>query len=256
MMFRLVRYIVGDILRGRVVMGYAAFLLVASLGLFNLGGDSGKALVGLLSLVLLIVPLVSVVFATAHVYNGQEFIELLAAQPLPRSTILLAQMLGVGLALSVALAIGLGVPVLLYAFGPTGLSLLGVAFLLTAVFTGFAFVAAILTRDKARGIGLGLLVWFYFALLHDGATLYALFLLDEFPLEGISVALVALNPIDLARVLVLLQMDVSALMGYTGAMLRELLGSGRGMVFAGLVLALWVALPVAAAAWIFRRKDL
>ena len=256
MMFRLVKYVVGDILRGRVAIGYAAFLLVASLGLFNLGGDTGKALIGLLSLVLLIVPLVSLVFASAHVYNAQEFVELLAAQPLPRSTILLAQMLGVGIALSAALAVGIVVPVLLYASGPKGLSLIGIAFLLTAVFTALAFVAAVLTRDKSRGIGLGLLVWFYFALLHDGVTLYALFLLEDFPLEGISMALLALNPIDLARVIVLLQMDVSALMGYTGAMLKELLGSGSGMAFAGLVLAGWVAVPVTVAVWVFRRKDL
>ena len=124
------------------------------------------------------------------------------------------------------------------------------------MYTGLAFVAAVLTRDKARGIGAALLVWFYFGLLHDGLTLYVLFLLEDFPLEGISLTLLALNPIDLGRVLVLLQMDVSALMGYTGAMLKDLLGTGSGKAFATLVLGAWIALPVTAAVWIFRRKDL
>jgi Cu-processing system permease protein len=255
MMFRIVKYVVGDIIRGRIVIGYAGLLLVASLGLFNLGGDTTKALVGLLSLVLMIVPLVSLVFATAHFYNSHEFIELLAAQPLPRATILLAQIIGVTLALS-ALIVGIVVPVLLYAFTTTGLTLIAVALMLTAVFTALAFLAAVLARDKARGIGAALLIWFYFGLLHDGLTLYALFLLDDFPLEGISVTLLALNPVDLARVLVLLQMDVSALMGYTGAMLKDLLGTGTGIIFATLILGAWIAAPVLATVWVFRRKDL
>lgn len=256
MMFRIVKYVVGDIVRGRIAIGYAGLLLVASLGLFNLGGDPTKALVGLLSLVLMIVPLVSLVFATAHFYNSHEFIELLAAQPLPRSTILLAQIIGVTLALAAALLVGIVVPVLLYAFTATGLTLIAVALMLTAVFTALAFLAAVLARDKARGIGAALLIWFYFGLLHDGLTLYTLFLLDDFPLEGISLTLLALNPVDLARVLVLLQMDISALMGYTGAMLKDLLGTGTGIVFATLILGTWIIAPVMATVWIFRRKDL
>ncbi len=256
MTFRLVRYVVRDILRGRIILGYAGLLLVASLGLFNLGGDTTKALIGLLSLVLMIVPLVSLVFATAHFYNSHEFIELLAAQPLPRSTILLAQIIGVTLALMAALTVGVGVPVLLYAFTLTGLTLIAVALMLTAVFTALAFLVAVLARDKARGIGAALLIWFYFGLLHDGLTLYALFLLEDFPLEGISLAFLSLNPVDLARVLVLLQMDVSALMGYTGAMLKDLLGTGTGIVFATLILGTWIAAPVLATVWVFRQKDL
>lgn len=256
MMLRIVKYAALEILRGRIALGYAAFLLVASLGLFNLGGDAAKALVGLLSLVLMVVPLVSLVFATTHFYNSLEFVELLAAQPLPRVTILLGQLAGVTLALASAVLVGIALPVLLYAATPTGFTLIAVALLLTAVFTALAFVAAVLTRDKARGIGAALLVWFYFGLLHDGLTLYLLFLLDEFPLEGISLTLLSLNPIDLARVVVLLQMDVSALMGYTGAMLKDLLGTGSGKLFATLVLVAWIALPASLAAWVFRRKDL
>jgi len=256
MLFRLIRSVVADLLRGRIVIAYTAFLFAASFGLFNLGGDTSKGLIGLLSLVLIVVPLVSLVFATAHYYNSYEFIELLAAHPVPRATILLAQIAGVALALAVALLVGIGLPILLYAGSLTGLTLAAVALVLSRLFTGLAFLAAVVTRDKARGIGAALLVWFYFALLHDGLTLYALFLLEDFPLEGISLGLLSLNPIDLARVLVLLQLDVSALMGYTGAMLKDLLGTRTGIVAAAGVLALWLAAPLAGAVWIFRRKDL
>lgn len=256
MLPRLVKYVVGDILRSRIVLGYAAFLLVATFGLFNLAGDLPKGLVGVLSLVLVVVPLVSIVFGASHYYQSYEFIELLAAQPLPRVTILLAQAGGVSLALCGALLVGIGLPLLLYAPGPTALVLLLVALVLTVVFAHFAFFAAVLTRDKGRGIGAALLVWFYFALLHDGLTLYVLFLLEDYPLEGISLALLALNPIDLARVLVLLQMDISALLGYTGALLKDFLGTGLGIAFASGVLAFWIAAPLGGALWLFRRKDL
>lgn len=256
MMLRLLRYVVGDIIRSKVVLGYTAFLLVASFGLFNLGGDPTKGMVGLLSLVLLVVPLVSLVFSTVHYYNSYEFIELLAAQPLPRTTLLLAQILGVAIALSAAEVVGIGLPLLLYAANATGFTLLAVTLALTCLFTVLAFLAAVLARDKARGVGAALLIWFYFALLHDGLTLYALFLLEDFPLEGVSLALLALNPVDLGRVLVLLQMDVSALMGYTGALMKSLLGTGAGIAYAAAVMSLWIALPLAAAVRVFRRKDL
>ncbi|MBA3849593.1 MAG: ABC transporter permease [Opitutus sp.] len=253
---RLLKYVVGDILRGRIVLGYAGFLLLAAFGLFNLAGDLPKGLVGLLSLVLIAVPLVSIVFASSHYYQSYEFLELLAAQPLPRTTILLAQAAGVSLALCGALLVGIGLPLLVYTPGLTALSLLAVSLVLTVVFTHFAFLAAVALRDKGRGIGFALLVWFYFALLHDGLTLYVLFLLQEYPLEGVSLGLLALNPIDLARVLVLLQMDVSALLGYTGALLKDFLGTGLGLGFAAAVLAGWIALPLGGALWVFRRKDL
>lgn len=256
MMLRIVKYVVGDILRGKILLGYTGFLLAASFGLFNLGGDPTKGLIGLLSLVLMVVPLVSLVFATIHFYNSYEFIELLAAQPLHRSTLLLAQIFGVGLALAAGLLVGVGLPILLYAPTATGFTLLAMALALTFVFTALAFLAAVLARDKARGVGAVLLLWFYFALLHDGLTLYALFLLEDYPLEGVSLGLLSLNPIDLARVLVLLQMDVSALMGYTGAMMKDLLGTGTGIAFALAVLTGWIAAPLTAAVWVFRRKDL
>jgi Cu-processing system permease protein len=51
-------------------------------------------------------------------------------------------------------------------------------------------------------------------------------------------------------------MDVSALMGYTGAMMKDLLGTGTGMAYAMAVLAGWMAVPLASAVWVFRRKDL
>jgi Cu-processing system permease protein len=69
-------------------------------------------------------------------------------------------------------------------------------------------------------------------------------------------AMIALNPIDLGRVVVLLQMDVSALMGYTGALMKDLLGTSAGISSAAGILILWMLVPLGLACWIFRKKDL
>ncbi|HMX40142.1 MAG TPA: ABC transporter permease, partial [Saprospiraceae bacterium] len=107
-----------------------------------------------------------------------------------------------------------------------------------------------------KGIGVALLLWFYFALLYDALVLLLMFAFADYPLEKAMLAVVALNPIDLSRVLVLLQMDISALMGYTGALFREFLGTATGIAFAAGVLLLWIFVPIGLAMRVFRKKDL
>lgn len=255
-MLRIVKYVLYDILQNRIVLGYTLFLFAVSFGLFNLSDDPTKGLVSMLNIVLIVTPLVSIVFATIHFYNAYEFIELLAAQPLRRSVILWSEYIGLSIALSVAVLIGIGIPILIFTPQATGLSVLAAAIGLSFVFIAIALLASVFTRDKAKGIGLALLLWFYFALLYDAFVLFLMFAFADYPLEKAMLALVSLNPIDLARIVVLLQMDISALMGYTGALFREFLGTGWGILYAGAVMLIWIAVPLWLALRIFRKKDL
>jgi Cu-processing system permease protein len=256
MILRIVKYVLHDILRSRIALAYTIFLFIASAGLFNIGGDASKGLVSILSVVLMLVPLMSLVFATIHFYNSYEFIELLSSQPLKRSTILLGEYLGVTAALCAAFLIGVGIPVALYDRSITGLCITGAGVLLTAVFVAIAFLSAVCTRDKARGMGVALLLWFFFALIYDGIVLFILFTFQDYPLEKATIAMLAFNPIDLARTIVLLQMDVSALMGFTGAIMQEFLGSALGISYSIGVLLIWIIAPLGLALRVFRRKDL
>jgi Cu-processing system permease protein len=253
---RIIKYVLLDILQNRIVIGYTLFLLAVSFGLFNLSGDSTKGLVGLLNIVLIVTPLVSIVFSTIHFYNAAEFIELLAAQPIQRSLIVWSEFWGLALAMALAVLVGLGIPVVLFAPNATGLSLVLVAIGLSVAFVSIALLASVLTRDKAKGIGVVLLLWFFFALLYDAIVLFLMFALADYPLEKAMLVFVSLNPIDLARVVVLLQMDISALMGYTGALFREFLGTGWGIAFAVVVLLIWSIVPMLLAVRVFKRKDL
>jgi Cu-processing system permease protein len=254
--FRIIKYVLMDILQNRIIIGYTLFLFAVSFGLFNLGGDSTKGLVGLLNIVLIVTPLVSIVFSTIHFYNSYEFIELLAAQPIRRSLIVWSEFWGLTIALTLATLMGIGVPVLVFAANATGISLVLVSVGLSVVFISIALLASVLTRDKAKGIGVVLLLWFLFALLYDALVLFLMFAFADYPLEKAMLGFVCLNPIDLARVVVLLQMDIAALMGYTGALFREFLGTNWGIVFALFVLAVWAIVPMLLAVRVFNRKDL
>ena len=255
-MLKLSRYVLYDILRSKVVIAYTVFLFLVSLSFFQLEENNSKAIMSLLNIVLIVVPLISMIFTTIHYYNSYEFIELMSSQPLSRTRILLSEYTGVALSLLSAFLIGVGVPVLLFAFNPTGIALLFAGSALTLVFISIAFLASVKARDKARGIGSTLLLWFYFSLIYDGLVLLILFSFSEYPMEKFTLLLSALNPIDLGRIFIMLQMDVSALMGYTGALYKDFFGSGTGILFTLGIMLLWIVLPLLWAVRVFKRKDL
>ncbi|NUS99150.1 MAG: ABC transporter permease, partial [Gemmatimonadaceae bacterium] len=92
------------------------------------------------------------------------------------------------------------------------------------------------------------------AFLLDGRVLLGVMLLGDYPLERPLIAAMLANPIDLARVLLIMQFDVSALMGYTGAVFEKFFGNG-GIAVAIAALAAWVAAPVLLGARAFRKRD-
>ena len=255
-MLRLSKYVLYDILRSKIIIGYTLFLLVISVSMFQMEENSGKAMLSLLNIVLIVVPLISIVFSTIHYYNSYEFIELMLSQPVSRTRILLSEFGGVAVSLLSAFLIGVGLPILIFSFDETGLAMIFSGSALTLVFSSLAFLASVWSRDKARGIGSALLFWFYFVLIYDGLVLLILFTFSDYPLEKLTVVLSSLNPVDLARVFIMLKMDVSALMGYTGALYKDFFGSGVGMLYTVGIMSVWVILPLWLAVRLFKKKDM
>jgi Cu-processing system permease protein len=255
-MNRVIKYVFYDILRTRFILLYTALLLISTIALFQLDSDPSKVVMSLFNIVLMVVPLVSIVFTTIHFYNSYEFIELMLAQPINRKVVFLSEYISVSFSLCLAFVLGIGGPMLIYGLSPIGLSLLFCGVILTMVFVSLAFLAAVVTRDKAKAIGMALLFWFYFSLIYDGFLLWFVYAFNDYPLEKITLTLIALNPVDLARVIMLLELDISALMGYTGAFYKEFFGSSLGIFFSAGVLILWVVIPFFLALRIFSKKDL
>ncbi len=245
-----------DILRNKIVLAYTFFLLAISLSVFNLEDNSEKGLLSLLNIILIIVPLVSIIFSTIYVYNSTEFIELLVSQPLRRKKIWISLFSGLAGSLSFAFFTGAGIPILLYSPTATGFTMLAMGIILTIIFVAIAMLAAVMTRDKAKGIGISILLWLYFSLLFDGLVLFILFQFQDYPLEKAMVGISGLNPIDLGRILILLKMDVSALMGYSGAIFKDYFGTETGFILALGILFLWMIIPTWLSLRKFSRKDL
>ena len=255
-MMRIAKYVLYDILRNRFVIFYTLFLLVITFSLFSLDTDPGKATLSLLNIVLLVVPLISIIFTTIHFFNSYEFIELMLSQPISRNEIFFSEYVGITIALSLAYLVGMGVPLLLVNPGTISFSLIITGLLLTWVFISLAFAASVTTRDKAKGIGVALLFWFYFTLIYDGFLLYIIYSFSDYPMEKITLALASLNPVDLARISILLQLDISALMGYTGAFYKNFFGSSLGMIYSFALLLVWALVPLFFARLKFSRKDI
>jgi Cu-processing system permease protein len=255
-MNKIIKYVITDILRNKIVLIYTVFLLAASFSVFSLEDNSSKGLLSLLNIILIVVPLVSIIFSTIYMYNSAEFIELLVSQPLKRNTIWLSLFTGLASSLSIAFLIGAGIPVLIYQANLVGFTMILTGVLLSIIFAAIAFLATVQTRDKAKGIGAAIMLWLYFSLLFDGLVLFILFQFADYPMENAMIGLSALNPIDLSRILILLQLDVSAMMGYTGAVFKDFFGASNGLIFSFFVFLSWIVIPVWYSTLKFNSKDL
>jgi Cu-processing system permease protein len=255
-MRKIIKYVIVDILRNKIVLAYTIFLLAISLSVFNLEDNMTKGLLSLFNIVLIIVPLVSIIFSTIYVYNSSEFLELLVSQPLQRKKIWISLFGGLSGSLTLAFFIGAGIPIMIYSPTDTGFIMLGIGLMLTVIFVAIAMLASVVTRDKAKGIGIAILLWLYFSLLFDGLVLFFLFQFQDYPLEKAMVGASFLNPIDLGRILILLKMDISALMGYTGAIFRDYFGTKLGFSIALGVMFCWMIIPSWLSVRRFNKKDL
>ncbi len=255
-MNRITKIILLDILKSKIILAYTFILAILSWSSFALEDNSAKGILTILNVILFTVPLVSILFATIYLYNSSEFIELLLSQPIKRRKIWISLFLGLSFSMILAFFVGAGIPLLINSPDSIGIIMLINGCLITVIFTALAFLSSILTRDKAKGIGIAIMTWLFFALLFDGLVLFLLFQFQDYPIENAMVGITAFSPIDLARIQILLHLDVSAMMGYTGAIFKDFFGTAIGLIVSFLLLSLWVIIPFFISLRKFNRKDL
>ncbi|HEX6574266.1 MAG TPA: ABC transporter permease subunit, partial [Gemmatimonadaceae bacterium] len=229
-------------------------------GLLRFTGEDVKTLLSLSNIVIFVVPLMTLVYGTVYLYNSREFIELLLAQPIRRKTVFGGLYLGLAIPLTAAFAAGVSLPFILSGIDPAVRAALvimvagGAA--LTLIFTGIAFCVALKFEDKLTGLGAVLGIWLLLALVYDGALLLIVALFSDHSLEKSLLAATLFNPIDLVRIALLLQFDVSALMGYTGAVFSRFFSGAAGVSVIAAALTLWIGGPLGYGLIAFNRKDL
>ena len=259
-MLKILKYSFLDLMRSRWSYVYLLFYLILGFVLLFLNNDLSKAVITLMNVVIVLVPLISTVFGVMYYYNSLEFTELLLAQPVSRKLIFLGQFIGLSLSLSISLILGLGIPFLIYgltrssAIWDFGLLLI-VGTALTFIFSGVAYNLSLRNDNRIKGFGYAVLVWLFLAVIYDGMFLMLLMLFENYPLDKLALAMTAFNPIDLSRILILLKLDISALMGYTGAVFKRFLGTSLGMFASISILVMWIVLIVSGIIMKAGRKD-
>lgn len=252
----LLKYELMNVLRGKWLFLYALMFSGIAYSIGRLGGDTMKAALSLMNLVILVTPIVSILYSSIYWYNADGFTTLLLTQPLRRWGIFVSRWIAIALTLSLCFVAGTAMPFLFQQTltGPL-ITLLALGTALTFAFTSIGLLVSILFGDRMKGIGAAFLVWFYFSIVHDGLVFFAMVLFREYPLENPSMALIASNPIDLVRIILLMKFDVAALMGYTGRVLQRFFTNAWGYWATLTVLFLWIFIPLAISIRRFNKKD-
>ena len=213
-----------------------------------------------MNVVIIITPLIGTVFGAMYYYNSLDFSKLLLSQPIKRNKIFLGQFFGLSTSLFLSILIGLGIPFMFYGIFKYDefidfLLIIFIGGVLTFIFSSISFITAMLNEDKTKGIGISIVLWLFLALIYDGLILVALVYFKDYPLENFVIFSSVLNPIDLSRTLILLKFDISALLGYTGAVIQMFFGTSKGIVTILIVLFFWITVPLKIISFISKNKD-
>ncbi|SNZ08644.1 Cu-processing system permease protein [Persephonella hydrogeniphila] len=261
-MLKLLKYEFYNMYRNKWIIFYLLFFLILTSALFYFAKAPVKVVSTLLQLVILVIPLISLILGTIFLYDSRNFIELLLSQPVSRKKIYLSKYLGTSISLSVSFLLGIWLPYLFFLkqieappeyFLYTALSVSGT--FLTFIFVAFAFLVATFFEDRVKGFGASILIWLYVTLIYDGIILFIIIFFREYPLEKPVLIMSILNPVDIARIFVILQLDIAALLGYTGVLFKKFFSTGIGMVSSFLTMILWTLIPLFIGLIKFNKKD-
>jgi Cu-processing system permease protein len=258
-MNKILRYEIHNTIRNKWIIVYAFFFFFVGYAMFAFSGDASKAYISLMNVVLIIIPIVSLIFGSIYLYNSREFVEMMLSQPIDRKSLFLGVYFGTSIPLSLSWVIGIILPFLLFSKsyqqfdGLLFLILIGAA--LTFVFTAIAFLVTIRQDDKAKGLGYLIMIWLLLAVIYDGIILLIVYYFQNYPLEKVMIGLSIANPIDLARLILLIKFNISALMGYTGAVFQNFFGSVLGIFISIFFLFVWIIVPIFLSTNSFSKKD-
>jgi Cu-processing system permease protein len=256
----LVRSGLREALRGRWLAGLTVLLIGLVELLLRFSGSGPTLMVSLIDVALIITPLAGLVVGTVQVHQARDVTALLLAQPISRRQLFMAQYVGNVVPLFLALCIGLLAPLAWHGMlagaeaGRFMLVIPAVA-ILALVSTALAYVIAIKVDDRMRALGIALITWLVGTVLWDGVVLMVALLFGNAAVEIPVMSLLAINPVDLVRVLLLLGSDAAMLMGFTGSAVHSVMGTAAGRVVVITVLSAWLILPLLLARRTFSLKD-
>ena len=242
-------------------------LAISYFGLVTTGavGFQGfeRTTASLMSLVLYLVPNLSLMLATLSLTADRGSGELLFSQPVSRTEILTGKLLGLFSTIVIATLFGFGLAgsVIAFEVGVDGLprfaGFVGLSLLLSLVFLALGALISVAFPARSRAFGTSLFVWFFFVLFYDLLVIGAAFMLPERTANTVIFASLFGNPVDMIRVGGMMLLGDSTVFGAAGAALIKFLG-GRAPACAALLVGtlLWIVLPLLLANRKLKRQDL
>ena len=260
-------------LRNRWVLATTLLLATLALSLTFLGsaptGNVGASpldvvIVSLSSLSVFLVPLIALLISHDAVVGEMErgTMLLLLSYPLARWQVVAGKFLGHLAILAFSTLVGYGIAAIALAF--TGgdaigreswaafASLIGSSVLLGAVFVAIGYLVSALVGERGTAGGIAVGIWLVFVLVYDMALL-GLLVVDQgrTVTGGMLNVLLLLNPTDAYR-LINLGGSAGAISGMGGV--ADIATLAPAVLLAALLA--WAAVPLAAAIFVFSRREL
>lgn len=254
MLTKLVKYTLYDLLKSMWILAIFLFYAFTVYMLVKFGKSIEKVVISYSNLSSLTLSLFSVLLSTAYIYNNKNFLEFILSQPVKRSTFLISATLSLSLSLGISYLLG-SLLSFYYLVGHSTSFLKSVMLNLSLVpsFVCLGVFSFLVVEDRVKGLGFSLFLWLFFCFLYDAIVLYSIVALSEYPVEKLIFALTFLNPLDLLRLIVLMDVGVYELMGFVGKRLAEYL---KNLWFLPVLLSLfYTILLLLANLNIFKRRD-
>lgn len=256
-MLVLLKYEILNLLRARWLVFYGIFFACFTYAILQFGTEAGKSVASVMNISLLVIPMVSILYSVFYWYEAETFTSLLLTQAIRRSILFLARWLATSFCLGLSYLIGSFTGILTSgALSKATLLLLVFGTLLNFIFVAIGLLIAVAIQDRLKGIGLALVVWLYFSILHDAFFFFFVSFFREYPIEIPGIFLMLLNPVDLTRISLLMCLNFTTMMGYTGRILQKILSSSSGLILTNLSLFFWLTVPIFFAVRYFQKRDL
>ncbi len=249
------------IIFGALVLTISYFGLVTA-GAIGFQGFA-RTSASLLNLVLYVIPLVALVMGTLSFTSEKSSNELLFAQPIMRSEVLIGKLGGLLASIFGATVTGFGLAGLIIAAkaGTAGnlryTIFVGLSVILALIFLGLAALVSVLCRRKPAAFGVSLFLWFFFVIFYDLIVIGGTFILRERTANVFLFTSLLGNPVEMVRVASLIMLDGKEIFGAAGAALLRFAGgemAGLGLLCVGLVS--WIILPILATQALLKRQDI
>lgn len=264
-----------DNLRNRWLWMMTGILLLLSLSVGFMGSSISGSLVifepaqilsGLVTLSVFMLPLGAILLSYDSFVGEKESgtLLLLLTYPLARWHIVCGKLLGHAGVLAVACILGFGITgfilgmlsevhirlSILIGF----IHLISSGILLSLVFVLLGYWISLMVREKAKALGILLVLWFALVLIYDLVLLTALVGLADTLNRTLFNVLILLNPSDLFRALNLLAGQSETLAAKSSLALIAQTGIGLPLMYGSLMC--WIGLLLLGCFWIFNHQDI